>query len=259
MTLYLQETGTRGAPTLVFLHGVGASGWMWWLQTAAFPDYHCLNVDLPGHGKSSAVPWVSFADTADKVAALIRERATDGQAHLVGLSLGGHVALLLLERHTAVVNRAIISGVTAAPMPNRHLLKPQVWMMSAIRKSRWIVNRQAQALGLPPAQQADFTANFLTMSMSTYQRIVEEAVAYRVSPALAQVNTPTLLVAGSRESAIILDAVRVIARLMPNAQGRLAPNVGHGWNVQAPELFNATVRAWITGANLPNRLQTVNR
>ena len=257
MPLYVEETGTRGAPSLIFLHGVGASGWMWWQQTPAFADYHCLNFDLSGHGKSNGVPWVSFADTADQVAALIRDRATDGHAHVVGLSLGGHIALLLLEHHNAVVNSAIISGVTAAPMPNRGLLKPQVWFMSTTRKSRWLLNSQARALGLPPAQQAAFTENFLAMSMATYEQILKEAADYRVSPALAQVDTPTLLVAGSRETAIILDAVKVIAKLMPNAQGRLAPNVTHGWNVQAPQLFNAMVRAWITGARLPDELRMV--
>ena len=46
--------------------------------------------------------------------------------------------------------------------------------------------------------------------------------------------------------------------MMPNAQGRLAPGLGHGWNVEAPDLFNAMVRAWITGRPLPGQLQAVN-
>jgi hypothetical protein len=49
----------------------------------------------------------------------------------------------------------------------------------------------------------------------------------------------------------------VIAALMPNAQGRLAPNVGHGWNVEAPSLFNATMRAWVMGGRLPEVLVDV--
>src|SRR5690606_6613765 len=117
-------TGRSGVPSIVFMHGIGTSGWMWHPQIAALSDYHCLNVDLPGHGKSNQVEWISFADAADQVAALIHAQATNGRAHIVGLSLGGHVALVLLERHSAVVDRAIISGVTAEPMPNRWLLKP---------------------------------------------------------------------------------------------------------------------------------------
>lgn len=257
MPLYVDETGTAGAPSIVFMHGVGASGWMWWRQTAALADFHCLNVDLPGHGKSNHITWVSLADTADQIAALIQSRATNGRAHVVGLSLGGYVALLLLERYAERIDRVVISGVTAAPMPNRAWLNPQLWLMSALMRRRWVMNMQARALGLSPDQQAAFTENWLAMSMQTYRRIYEEAADYSVSPALRRINNPTLVVAGGRESKIILQAVDVISKLMPNAQGRIAPGLGHGWNVEAPDLFNAMVRAWITGLPLPEHLQPV--
>lgn len=258
MSLYVQETGTPGAPGIVFLHGVGASGWMWTRQIAALADFHCLNVDLPGHGKSNQETWVSLADTADQIAALIRVRATNGRAHLVGLSLGAYIALVLLEHHTDVLDRVVISGVTAAPMPNRALLNPQLWLMSIWTRNRWLVKQQAKALRLSPDMQAAFTENLLAMSMQTYRRIAEEAVEFRVSPALGYVPVPTLITAGSRESKIITQAVGVISNLMPNAQGRLAPGGGHGWNVEAPDLFNAMVRAWLTGIPLPNTLLPVN-
>jgi hypothetical protein len=99
-----------------------------------------------------------------------------------------------------------------------------------------------------------FIENFLAMSMDTYRRIYEEVVDYRVSPGLRQVHNPTLIVAGSRESKIIVEAVSAISHLMPNATGRLASGgLGHGWNVEDPVLFNAMVRAWITRTALPNR------
>jgi pimeloyl-ACP methyl ester carboxylesterase len=256
MQLYVEETGTQGAPSIVFLHGIGASGWMWWQQVPALGDFHCLNVDLPGHGQSNQVPWVSLADTAQQIADLIRACSTGGRAHVVGLSLGGQLALMLLERHADVLDRVVISGVTAAPMPNQHLLSPQIWMMS-LMKQRWAANMQARALGLLPRQQAAFTENFLAMSMDTYRRIFEEVMVYQVPPALQQMTVPTLITAGGRETEIIIDAVNVISRLMPNAQGCIAPGVRHGWNVEAPDLFTAMIRAWITDAPLPRGLQVL--
>lgn len=256
MPLYVEETGTQGAPSIIFLHGVGASGWMWWRQIAALSDFHCLNVDLPGHGKSHQVPWVSLGDTAQQIADLLQARATHGRAHVIGLSLGGHIALELLEHDSEVLNRAVISGVTAAPMPNRHLLNPQIWMMSLMRR-RWVANRQARALGLPPREQAAFTDNLLAMSMQSYRRILEEVVVYQVPPAFQQVHVPTLITAGGRETDIILQAVEVISNLLPKGQGCIAPGVRHGWNVEAPDLFNAMVRAWITEAPLPRGLQVL--
>ncbi len=258
MSLYVHESGTAGAPGIVFLHGIGTSGWMWKRQIASLSDFHCLNVDLPGHGRSNRVPWVSLPDTAAQIATIIRARATDGRAHVVGLSLGGHVALLLLERHADALDRVLISGVTAAPMPNRSLLPIQLLLMSALMKRRSFAEAQARALQLPPDMQHDLTENLRAMSMQAYRRIWREGVHYRVPSSLSYTETPTLVTAGSRETAIITQAVRTISELMPNAQGRLAPGFGHGWNIEAPDLFSATVRAWITGAPLPGRLQTVD-
>lgn len=253
MSLYIEETGTPHAPSIVFLHGVGTSGWMWWPQIAALSDFHCLSVDLPGHGKSRDIPWVSLVDTADQIATLIRTRATNGQAHVVGLSLGGYVGLVLMEQHANLIQSAVLSGVTSAPMPNRHLLRPQVWLMSLMR-TRWVANMQARALGLSPKMQTAFTENLQAMSIESYRRIVEEVVDYQVSLALREVNTPTLITAGGKETKIILQAVDEIPRLMPNAQGCLAPGFKHGWNVEAPDLFSAMVRAWICHQPLPTAL-----
>ncbi|MCA9904277.1 MAG: alpha/beta fold hydrolase [Anaerolineae bacterium] len=257
MSLYVHATGTPGAPSVVFLHGVGTSGWMWGKQIHALADFHCLNVDLPGHGKSSHLPWVSLADTADQIAALIQAQATNGRAHVVGLSLGGYIALVLLERHAEGVDRVVISGVTAAPMPNRVFLNPQLWLMSTLTKRRWFANLQARALHLSPSMQTAFTENLLTMSTEAYGRIYREAAVFVVPSALGRVHTPTLITAGGSESQIIVEAVGVIARLMPHAQGYLAPGAGHGWNVEAPDLFNAMLRAWLLGTSLPAGLQAV--
>jgi pimeloyl-ACP methyl ester carboxylesterase len=258
MALYIHESGTPGAPSIVFLHGIGTSGWMWTLQVAALADFHCLNVDLPGHGQSNRVPWVSLRDTARQIAGIIAAQATRGRAHVVGLSLGGYLGLALLERHAEVLDRVVMSGVTAAPMPNRALLKPQLALLSVLLKRRWLARQQARALHLSPEMQAAFTSNLQALSLPAYRRIYTEGAYYRVPPSLRGVDTPTLVVAGSRESTIITQAVGTIASMMPNAQGRLAPGLGHGWNIEDPDLFSAMVRAWITNAPLPYRLQAVH-
>lgn len=257
MALYVHETGTPGTPSIVFLHGVGASGWMWKPQIAALADFHCLNVDLPGHGKSNHVTWVSLRDTADQVAAVIRSYATQGRAHVVGLSLGGHIVLELLEHQPDVLNRVVISGVTAEPMPNRFLLPLQLRLTTFGMKRRGLVERQAKAMHLSPDMQADFAENLLAMDMQAYRRVWEEVAEFRLSPRLRSVNTPTLITAGGSESKIIIQAVSALSVLMPNAQGRLAPGCGHGWNVEAPDLFSAMVRAWILDRPLPAELREI--
>lgn len=251
MSLYAKAAGFPSSPAIVFLHGVGTSGWMWWRQAPAFADHLCLNVDLPGHGRSRDIPWISLVETAEQVAALVRSRTVTGSAHLVGLSLGGHVALTVLDQHPDVVSRAVISGVTAEPWPRRWLLTPQVWLTTVLLRSRRLVAARARSLGLPPQARAGFTANVSAMSAQTYRRIVEEVAGYGIPRSLGAVETPTLVLAGGTASDVIRRAVEMIPATMPVATGRIIPGVGHGWNIEAPDLFNATVRAWIEDSPLP--------
>lgn len=123
MTLYWQSNGLKDAPTIVFLHGMGVSSWMWTEQVEALKnDYHCLTIDLPGNGKSHTTSWNSVAESADQVAEVIRAHATNGKAHLVALSLEGYVALQLLVRHPNLVERVIVSGLSTTPLKHGWLL-----------------------------------------------------------------------------------------------------------------------------------------
>ena len=97
--LAVTEAGTPGRPTIVFLHGSGTTARMWAEHLPNYAAYHRLAPDLPGHGESRHVIWKSLTDTAKRVAQLIETRAPERQAHVVGLSLGGEVAYLLIANY----------------------------------------------------------------------------------------------------------------------------------------------------------------
>lgn len=258
MQLYVEESGKIGAPSIVFLHGVGTSSWMWWRQVAMLPDFHCIIVDLPGHGKSVHVPWISLVDTAHQIAELIESRAAKGRAHIIGLSLGAYIGLLLIEHHERLVDSAILSGVTSSPIPYRFLLGPQLWLISLSKRSRKSLEKQAKYLHLASDEQVAFVENFMKMSMMTYRTIYQEVVGFHVSSALGQIKVPTLICAGGKESKVILQAVEMLPSVLPDAKGCIGPGLGHGWNLEAPDLFNAMVRAWINHEPLPRELKIVS-
>lgn len=257
MPLAYQESGTTHAPSVVFLHGVATGGWMWRAQLDALSDYHCITVDLPGHGSSNDVPWVSLADTVEQVAAILRTTATQQRAHVVGLSLGGYVGLGLLAWHTDAVERAVLSGVTSRPMPNGWFMPVQARVMAFLLKRPGLMRQQAASLGVPDDSFDAYMDHLRLLSREAYIRIYEELVDFRLPPALGQVDAPVLAVAGSRETPIIVDAVADIQRALPHAQGYLATGLNHGWNLEAPALFNAMLRAWFTGQPMPNGLRSV--
>jgi pimeloyl-ACP methyl ester carboxylesterase len=115
MKLHVRASGVPGQPTIVLLHGVGNDGSMWADLMSSWPGYQCLAPDLPGHGRSRSILWRSRVESARLVAELIRQRATDGRAHVVGLSLGGSIALEMLANHHDVLDHVIVDGCAAIP------------------------------------------------------------------------------------------------------------------------------------------------
>lgn len=256
-SLNVIESGTVGAPTIVFLHGAGTGTWMWQGQIEAFQDFHCLNVELPGHGESAQREWLSFADSAAKVAEMIERRATQRRAHIVGLSLGGIVALELLALSPAHVEAAVLSGVVSAPMPNKRFMRAQFAVISRLKRYRWFSWLFVKSMRLPDEITPVYIDSLQAMARTAFVRIGREVTNFVLPAALSAVQTPVLVSAGGAEAAPMRDAVRHIPTVMPCAKGVLAPGLHHGWNGEDPALFSAMARAWITGAPLPSALEVL--
>ena len=66
---------------------------------------------------------------------------------------------------------------------------------------------------------------------------------------------PTLVVVGEKEPGISKRHARTICRSAEGMVGKIVRGVGHVWNLEAPDLFNEMVRAWLSGKPLPSTLQ----
>lgn len=101
-----------GEPELVFLHG-GAQNAHTWDTVALALGRSLVAIDLPGHGHSD---WRSAGDydprgTTDDLAHAIRTLAPNART-LVGMSLGGLTAAVLLSTHPDLAERVAIIDVT---------------------------------------------------------------------------------------------------------------------------------------------------
>ena len=99
--IYRQWLGTKQGTPVVFLHGFGSDQTSWrgvWSSLEA--THRILAIDLPGHGRSEARGRVSFDGLVDAVQAVLHEEGLS-RVHLVGHSLGGAVALGLVEAGVA--------------------------------------------------------------------------------------------------------------------------------------------------------------
>lgn len=92
--LWHEEHGA-GAPTLLLVHGLGATGEVWrgvCELAAGWPGTRVL-VDLPGHGRSAHLPAYSYDLHARQLQLLLGARP--GPVVVAGHSMGGYVGILL--------------------------------------------------------------------------------------------------------------------------------------------------------------------
>ena len=268
MTLYMQETGPAKAPTLLFLHGGGGAGWMWQAQLEHFADYHCLLPDLPEHGQSGQVQPFGIQHSAALLAELIRTRAHGGSAHVIGLSLGAQIGVALLALAPECVERAMISSALLRPMPGASLLSP--WLMALTYYSTvapfkhsewWIRLNMKYAAGVPSQYYPQFCQNFRGLTAAGFSHVMLENLRFRLPASLARVRTPTLVVVGQNEPAVMQQSARDLAAALPQAQAYAVHHTppmraveAHNWGLTAPALFAQTVRSWVTDRPLPAAL-----
>lgn len=254
-SLFVHEAGDTAGPPIVFLHGGGMSGRMWQPQMDALTEFHCLAPDLPEHGRSAAAGPFSLRGAADAVVALIGERTPERRAHLVGLSIGGAVGLEILCTAPECVDKAVLSG------PTPQLSKGLVAVVDAINGPLLrLLPRQRLVAMMMKSQHVP--ARYSALVNDDMQQITPDL--YRnINRATSEVRLPqgpamgALIVVGEREPGL---SQRHAARIGGAGNGAVAYRVqgaGHVWNLEAPELFNATVRAWLTGAPLPSALAQI--
>ena len=252
MTLHYEVCGAPAGPTILWLHGGLVSGWMWHPQLEALPEFRSIVVDLPGHGPSHNVKWGSFSDTAEKLVAVLDAAAVSDPVHVVGMSLGAVTALHVMAAVRERIGHAVLTGTVAKP-----LSRVMTWANLAVGALTQFPGAEGvvgRALQLPPEARAGFSEAGLALDRRSWFRINDELHGDCLPEGLEQIDRPILLLAGEKEQTIVLDSLGILRQRLPVADARLAPDCHHAWSGEKPELFSATVAAWVRGQPLPGEL-----
>ena len=237
--------GPIDGPPIVFVHGTRLSRSMWRPQMDTLRDtYRVIALDLPGHGTLADRPFTVTA-ASDQVALVINE-AAGGRAVVVGLSLGGYVAMDLAARRPELVRGLVLSGATTEP--GGRLAAPFfafAWVMERFdgpaleAVNTWFFRtRFAPAIADPIIAGGFWSAG----GAQALRAIAGE----RFAPRLAAYRGPTLIVNGDLDPLFRLTVRRFAGAAKDRRRVRLR-GATHLANLDRPRAFSLAIRRFVEG------------
>jgi pimeloyl-ACP methyl ester carboxylesterase len=259
MALYHELAGD--GDTVVLLHaGLGDSR-MWEGQWDAFSArYRTIRCDLRGWGRSPIEPG-SFSNAAD-VLALCEALGVERTA-LVGISMGGQVALELAVARPELVSALVLAG---ASLPGHEWSGPvralqdeeeaalargdvdaaidanlRLWL-AGLRRSLGEVEPAARELVVEMLRQA--IANWLPVVDSVDEELLVPDLAAR----LGEIACPALVLAGEEDVTDIHAIAQRLREAIPSARGATIPAAAHLPQLERPAEFNELALGFLARA-----------
>jgi len=243
-------TGT-GRETIVLLHGLGGSHEVWQPQMGAFPGLRTLAWDMPGYGQSASLPEMTFTALGHALEALLNELGIRN-VHLVGHSMGGMVALEYAATHPDRIASLALSATSAAFGTSngtwqRQFVSARLAPLDAGQTMAdlapslvaGMIGESADPAGVAIAEQI-----MSAVPEDTYRAAIACLVGFDKRAALAAIQAPTLLIAGSSDKVAPPAMMERMAARMPSARYRVIENAGHLMNLEQPAAFNAALAAF---------------
>lgn len=243
-----REAGPGDGELVVLLHGLGGSRIAWepQLTSLAAAGYLAAAWDMPGYGASTPPREWTFDALAAAAASWI-ERFGSGAAHVVGLSMGGMVAL-----HLALAEPALIRSLALCDT------SPAFGLDGTTTAAAWVEARLAPILG--GATPASIAAGVIGSIMAPAAVAVDEATAAmaRIDPRafegavrclpshdvcdrLTEIVAPTLVVVGELDRETPPSYARRLADGITDSRYVEIAGAGHISNLERPAPFNAAL------------------
>lgn len=233
LEIYYELHGPADGEALVLLNGALdtiESDWSKHLPAFAV-RYRVLAYDHRGHGRTSASP-APFSGYDILVGDLETLLNTQGiaRAHFCGFSDGAITLLYFARQHPARVRSLILAG--AQYTNDQHTLA----LLSKMTPERIPVRLPEWAMRLAELHDTHHEPGYWQLLMRQMQPL------WPVQPdltldQLAEIEMPTLLIAGERDGFGHIDQQVAMRRAIPHAQLCILPTVGHDVLNDQPELF----------------------
>lgn len=259
--LFVEQRGKASGPTLVFWHSLLCDGAMWGPMIRELEaSYRIVNVDAPGHGRSSQTRRAySMDDSVDAAITVLDELAIDRCAW-IGLSWGGMVGMRLGLRIPERLAGLALFDTSASAESRRKI--PSYFAMAAIARRfgavPFLLDRivpiylSKTTRAQQPALVQQFRERVASMDPESVGHAVDAVIFRRddIRARLTEIRVPTLVVCGDDDVATPLDRSETIARAIPGAALRRIAKGAHLSAWEQPEAALRHVRPWLESLRL---------
>ena len=214
--------------------------------------HRAIAVDYPGFGDSPPISpaLFSIAAIADATAALL-DRLGLAQATLMGLSMGGYVALAFAHRHPGRL-RALILADTRAAADSDAARQGRAQALDTLA-TRGVDAYLAGAVPkqLAPDASAELVKAVTRLAVKRPAALTTAVAALRDRPdrtaEAPRIACPTLVLVGAADQITPAPEMRALAQAIPGARFVELANAGHLSNVEATKPFNQSVADFLRG------------
>jgi len=246
-TIHYEEHGAQDGMPVVFIHGFPFGMQMWTPQLGVLPtSIRAIAFDVRGHGRSDVGDGLySIEFFVDDLIGLL-DHLNIGKAVIVGLSMGGYIALRAIERHPDRIRGLVLSNTRSEGDPNEGRVK-RAATIKAIKRDG--VNVFADGFLKAVFGPASFESNPSAVQM--IRSIIEQnspigicgtllALAARTdtTASLATIGVPTLILVGEHDTLTPPAASASMHEKIIGSEYHIVPNAAHMGNLENPQFFN---------------------
>lgn len=243
--VHYYEGGPQGAETILMIHGFGADKDNWLrFSRPLTARYHVVALDLPGFGDSSK-PEASY-DVGTQVERLNAFAKAIGlhKLHLIGNSMGGHIAALYAARHpeevlsVALLNNAGVNAPQASELFKR--LDRGDANPLLVRNADDFSNMLDLLFVEKPPLPGSLKQYLAERAMASHdfnQKIFNQ-LRERYIPLeteLAKIQVPTLLLWGDQDQILDVSSIKVMQPLLKQPTVVIMQACGHLPMIERPE------------------------
>jgi 3-oxoadipate enol-lactonase len=244
------DIGISTAQPVIFIHGFPFNHRMWMFsggQTEALSGSNRLVAyDVRGHGESEIGQGIFTIELlVDDLIALM-DHLKIRQAIVVGLSMGGYIALRAVERNANRIKALVLCDTKSTADSNEAKIKrsAQIKMIRTDGTRAFAEEFMKAAVapetleGKPEAARALQSMIERTAPLSLCGALVALAARTDTTGALPGIQCPVLILNGEKDTLATAADAKAMKEKIPNAELQFIPKAGHISNVENPEEFN---------------------